>query len=67
MLDIKFIRENLDIVKMAATKKHITIDLDRLVSVDDSRRELMSALETKKAEQNKTSTEIAGASDNVIR
>jgi seryl-tRNA synthetase len=61
MLDIKFIRENLDIVKLAAKKKHITIDLDRLVAVDDSRRDLMSKMEEKKAEQNKVSGEIATA------
>lgn len=67
MLDIKFIRENLDIVKMAAKKKHIDIDLDRLIAVDDSRRELMSAMETKKAEQNKVSDEIAAASDDAVR
>jgi len=67
MLDIKFIRENLDIVKMAATKKHITIDLDRLVLVDDSRRELMQSLEAKKAEQNSASKDIAGATDNEVR
>lgn len=59
MLDIKFIRENLDIVKMAAKKKHINIDLDRLVAVDDSRREVLSRMETKKAEQNRVSDEIA--------
>ena len=45
MLDIKFIRENLDIVKMAATKKHIKVDLNRLVIVDDSRKELMQSME----------------------
>ena len=67
MLDIKFIRENLDIVKMAATKKHIKVDLDKLMSLDDSRRELMQSLEEKKAEQNSASKDIAGASDNIIR
>ena len=67
MLDIKFIRENLDIVKMAATKKRITVDLDRLVVVDDTRKELMSVIEAKKAEQNKVSAEIAQASDSVVR
>lgn len=61
MLDIKFIRENLDIVKMAAQKKHMDVDLDRLVSVDDSRREVLSRMETKKAEQNRVSEEIAQA------
>lgn len=61
MLDIKFIRENLDIVKMAAKKKHIDVDLDRLMAVDDSRRDMLSQLETKKAEQNRVSDEIAQA------
>lgn len=67
MLDIKFIRENLDIVKMAATKKKIQVDLDRLVAVDDERRALMTALEQRKAEQNKASEDIAKASDPNVR
>ena len=48
MLDIKFIRENLDIVKMAAAKKKIKIDLDRLVVVDDLRRDIMTRVEASK-------------------
>lgn len=67
MLDIKFIRDNLDIVKMAAKKKKIKVDLDRLIAVDDSRREIMSRLETKKAEQNLASRKIASEKDQGIR
>ena len=67
MLDIKFIRENLDIVKMAATKKHINVDLDRLIEIDDKRREVMSAMEVKKAEQNKVSADIAQTQDETVR
>lgn len=67
MLDIKFIRENLDIVKMAATKKHIKVDLDRLVAVDDDRRTIMQALEQKRAEQNRVSADIVGAQDPTIK
>jgi seryl-tRNA synthetase len=67
MLDIKFIRENLDIVKAAAVKKKITIDLDRLAKLDDARRELMTAIESKKAEQNRVSDEIARATDATVR
>lgn len=63
MLDIKFIRENADLVKMAATKKHITIDIDRLLSVDDERRSLQADIEEKRAVQNQVSKEIATASD----
>jgi len=67
MLDIKFIRENLDLVKMAATKKRIKVDLDRLVVVDDMRRDLMTKMETKKAEQNRVSEDIAKATDTAVR
>jgi seryl-tRNA synthetase len=45
MLDIRFIRENLDLVKAGAEKKHITVDLDRLIAVDDARRKLMTGVE----------------------
>jgi len=66
MLDIKFIRENLEVVKMAAVKKKIKIDLDRLIVVDDLRREIMTILETKKAEQNRVSADIISA-DAVVK
>lgn len=59
MLDIKFIRENLDIVKAGAKKKRIEVDLDTLVRLDDERRALLATVEAKKAEQNRVSTEVA--------
>jgi len=62
MLDIKFIRENLDIVKLAAKKKHTDIDLDQLIAVDDSRRAVMQRMEEKKAEQNRIGQAVPGAS-----
>lgn len=63
MLDIKFIRDNLDLVKEGARKKHITIDIDALVTLDDRRKELLSSVEQKKAEQNRVSAEVANSSD----
>ena len=41
MLDINFIRENLELVKAGAKKKHIDIDLSKLISIDDARRALL--------------------------
>jgi seryl-tRNA synthetase len=67
MLDIKFIRENLDLVKMGAQKKRITIDLDALVALDDERRKLLTSIEAKKAEQNTVSKTIATATDEATR
>jgi len=61
MLDIKFIRDNLDIVKAGAKKKHMDVDLDRLVSLDDRRRELQKSVEEKKARQNTASKELPQA------
>lgn len=63
MLDIKFIRENIDLVKLAAKKKKMEVDLDQLIKVDDARREIMSRVETKKAEQNRVSDGIPTATD----
>jgi seryl-tRNA synthetase len=67
MLDIKFIRENVDLVKIAVTKKKMTVDLDRLIVVDDSRREIMKQLEQKRAEQNRVSDGIPTAQDSAVR
>lgn len=58
MLDINFIRDNLDIVKGAAKKKHVSIDLDRLIALDDKRRALQTSIEARRAEQNAASDRI---------
>src|SRR3989344_516390 len=57
MLDIKFIRENKDIVAAGAKKKRIQVDLNRLVELDDKRRELQATVDGKRAEQKKASTQ----------
>ncbi len=67
MLDIKFIRENLELVREGARKKHIEVDLDTLVALDDKRRALLSSVEEKRAAQNKFSNEIAQAPDAAVR
>lgn len=62
MLDIAFIRENADIVKMAVKNKNKDIDIDRLITLDDERRVLLKAIETYRAEQNVMSEKIPSAS-----
>ncbi len=59
MLDIKFIRENTELISEAARKKHISFDVAALVKVDDTRRELLKEIEAKRAEQNLLSKKIA--------
>ncbi len=61
MLDIHFIRENIDVIKAGAAKKHITVDIDRLITVDDDRKRIRQELDAKRAEQNRRSNEIQRA------
>ncbi len=63
MLDIKFIKENKDIVKAGALKKHVEVDIDRLVSLDDDRLKLLKEVEDLRAEVNKVSLNIAKDQD----
>lgn len=63
MLDIKFIRENKDLIKEAARKKRIDFNIDELISADDKRRELTTSVEQKRMEQNAASDKIASAKD----
>lgn len=61
MLDIKFIRENKDLVADGARKKHLEFDVDRLITVDDDRRALLAEIEAMRARQNDASTRMAQA------
>ncbi len=45
MLDIKFIRENVELVKQGAAAKRVACDIDRLIEVDRRRRELQVNLD----------------------
>lgn len=53
MLDIKFIRENLELCKAAAVNKNRVVDWDRLLKLDDARRELTAKSDTLRTERNK--------------
>jgi len=59
MLDIKFIRENKDIVEAALSKKHAQVDIDALLVLDDKRLELSKICEGLRAEQNAASKLIS--------
>jgi seryl-tRNA synthetase len=61
MLDIKFIRENAELIAEGARKKHLDFNVNKLLAVDDKRKETSQKLEEKKARQNKVSEEIAKA------
>ncbi|MBR1380470.1 MAG: serine--tRNA ligase [Alphaproteobacteria bacterium] len=63
MLDIKFIRENPDIVKNACRVKGFDDHTDEILALDARIRELKTITQTKTAEKNKISREIPTAAD----
>ncbi len=61
MLDLKFIRENPDLVKKAVTDKREKANIDQLLSLDEERRTLIQKADDLKAERNKVSKNIGEA------
>ena len=63
MLDIKFIRDNKDLVDAGAKKKRLAFDVNKLIEADDKRKELLQKVEELRAKQNEVSQKIPTASD----
>ncbi len=67
MLDIKFIRENKEIVQAGAKKKGVDFNVDELIAADEKRRELLASIEKKRTEQNVYSEKIPREQNEVVR
>jgi seryl-tRNA synthetase len=52
MLDINFIRENIDLVKKAAKSKKVAVDIDELLVLDEKRRGLISQIDELRQQKN---------------
>jgi seryl-tRNA synthetase len=61
MLDLKFIRENAQLVKDAVKAKNEKSDIDVILKLDEKRRNIISEKETLEAQRNKVSKDIAMA------
>lgn len=58
MLDIKFIRENTDIVRQGLKDRNVELDLDSVLRLDHARRAHLSQLEELRARRNKANDEV---------
>ena len=67
MLDIKFIRENKEIVQAGAKKKRVEIDIDKLIALDDKRLEELKGVEELRSEVNRVSNDIARNQDTALK
>jgi seryl-tRNA synthetase len=63
MLDIKFIKENKDLIEAAAQKKRVDFTVAELITVDEKRIQTLSLVESLRAEQNIISDKIPNMTD----
>lgn len=61
MLDIKYIRENKEVIKKNCELRNFKVDIDRLLELDEKRRRLLVEIENLKAQKNQLNEKIAKA------
>ena len=59
MLDVKYIRANLETVRDGARRKRFEVDLDRILTLDDERKEILVELEELRHKQKVAGKEMA--------
>ena len=59
MLDIKFIRDNVDLVKEGIKNRGQKMDITELLDLDEERRKLLTEVEALKSQRNKANDEIS--------
>ena len=58
MLDIKYLRQNIDLVRRKMAERGQSIDFDRFAKLDMKRRDVLMAVETLRSERNNVSKEV---------
>lgn len=59
MLDMKFVRENPELVEKAMKNRNMDMNLDEFLTLEKQRREILQQVETLKSERNSVSQEIS--------
>ncbi|MSU76577.1 MAG: serine--tRNA ligase [Gemmataceae bacterium] len=63
MLDTHFIRENLAAVKANCKNRNVTADVDRVVTLDDERKRIISLAQVRQQEANASAKSVGGEKD----
>jgi seryl-tRNA synthetase len=56
MIDIKLLRENIEVIKNTLQKRGVVIDVDNLLSLDKEKREIIQEVENLRAQRNEISS-----------
>ena len=60
MLDVKFIRENLELVEKSAKEKGYKTDIKELLKLDDERKSILAEVETLRQKRNEIASKMKG-------
>lgn len=60
MLDIKFIRENLDLVEKSAKEKGYKVDIKEIIKLDDDRKSALAVVEELRKKRNEIAAKMKG-------
>ncbi len=60
MLDVKFIRENAELVAKSAKEKGYKISIDEVIALDDKRKDVLGVAEELRRERNETAAKMKG-------
>ena len=60
MLDINFIRKNVEKVQKSATDKGYKVNVQDVIKIDDGRRELLQKVEKLRQERNAVAAQMKG-------
>ena len=67
MLDLKYIRENTDLVREALAKRHADVPIDEILALDEQRRRLLIESESLRARRNEVSHQIASMKEKPLQ
>ncbi len=60
MLDIKFIRENLELVEKSAKEKGYKVDIKEIIKLDDDRKSVLAVVEELRKKRNEIAAQMKG-------
>ncbi|MBR5648019.1 serine--tRNA ligase [Candidatus Saccharibacteria bacterium] len=60
MLDIKFIRENLDLVEKSTREKGYKVDIKEIIKLDDDRKSVLAVVEELRKKRNEIAAQMKG-------
>lgn len=65
MLDVKFIRDNLELVKKSTKEKGYKIDIEKILTLDDKRKKELARVEELRRQRNENAAKMKGGKPSV--